>query len=97
MSAIRAGNLGRDVVRHRLAWGHRGLRPIPVPPANEGTVFRPSGTGRQHDTKSDDYFASSKCTHWFVLISCLDLGMGHRSSAAGTRRWDPAALLMAAS
>src|SRR5882757_7640614 len=43
MCAVHAGNLGDDIVRHWLAGRQRGLRPVQVPPANEGAAVGPSG------------------------------------------------------
>jgi hypothetical protein len=66
VSAIRAGDLGRDIARRGLAWGYCGLRRVPVPPANEGAAaIRPSGALSQRDTKTNGSFSNVKSTHSF--------------------------------
>src|SRR5712664_541299 len=68
MSAVDAGNLGRDIVRHRLAGRQGGLRLVQVPPANEGAAVSPSRAGCRRETESHDDLDRSKSVHLLLMI-----------------------------
>src|SRR5438552_4169415 len=61
--AIRTRDLAHDIIRRRLAGWQSGLRPVPVPPADEGAALCPCGTGGQRDTKSHDDCGPPNSSH----------------------------------
>src|SRR5438309_5862898 len=61
--AIRTRDLAHDISRRRLAGWQSGLRPVPMPPADEGAALCPCGTGGQRDTKSDDDCGPPNSSH----------------------------------
>src|SRR5438876_518112 len=61
--AIRTRDLAHDIVRRRLAGWQSGLRPVPVPPADERAALCPRGTGGQRDTKAHDHRGPSNSRH----------------------------------
>src|SRR5438445_8066365 len=61
--AIRTRDLAHQIIRRRLAGWQSGLRPVPVPPADERAALSPPGTGGQRDTKSHDDCGPSNSSH----------------------------------
>src|SRR2546422_1717051 len=61
--AIRTRDLAHHIIRRRLAGWQSGLRPVPVPPADERAALSPPGTGGQRDTKSHDDRGPSNSSH----------------------------------
>src|SRR3989442_8410195 len=62
--AIRTRDLAHDIVRRRFAGWQSGLRPVPVPPADERVALCPRGTGGQRDTKTHDHCGPSNSSHF---------------------------------
>src|SRR5438093_8537325 len=60
---IRTRDLAHDIVRRRFAGWQSGLRPVPVPPADERAALCPRGTGGQRDTKAHDHWGPSNSRH----------------------------------
>src|SRR5438034_978706 len=60
---IRTRDLAHDIVRRRFAGWQSGLRPVPVPPADERVALCPRGTGGQRDTKAHDHCGPSNSSH----------------------------------
>src|SRR5438094_255340 len=60
---IRTRDLAHHIIRRRLAGWQSGLRPVPVPPADEGAALCPCGTGGQRDTKSHDDCGPPNSSH----------------------------------
>src|SRR2546425_893830 len=67
--AIRTRDLAHHIIRRRLAGWQSGLRPVPVPPADERAALSPSGTGGQRDTKSHDDCGPSNSSHCALPFS----------------------------
>src|SRR6266480_4038494 len=69
--AIRTRDLAHDIIRRRLAGWQSGLRPVPVPPADEGAALCPCGTGGQRETKSHDDCGPPNSSHCASPFSSL--------------------------
>src|SRR3989449_10432858 len=67
--AIRTRDLAHHIIRRRLAGWQSGLRPVPVPPADERAALSPPGTGGQRDTKSHDDCGPSNSSHCALPFS----------------------------
>src|SRR5439155_1883288 len=66
---IRTRDLAHEIIRRRLAGWQSGLRPVPVPPADERAALSPPGTGGQRDTKSHDDCGPSNSSHCALPFS----------------------------
>src|SRR4030088_470795 len=88
MSAVDAGNLGRDIVQHGLAGRRGGLRPVPGRPANEGVAVVPSRAGHRRDAESHDYLDRSKSVHWLLLIRLFHWLRSQGQKSALSSRWE---------